>query len=235
MFAALYLSLGADYLPFMLRANRRKGDSRLDEWAVNLRSAALVLASSQIAIIGFLNLLPLEKFRPFISRSLAYAMVVLFTILSYRFLAFADSEMQLGGGRPINCLGRPVSRRLVFVGLIVIASLILVGLRRDDANAHDWFLQPDFPFLVVILAAVICAALMAERYRRVPSSGAQFGRRISLGLIALIALHLLIGTLLENEVYMASFSSIALMCTGASAYSLTRARKMPDASSSVVA
>ena len=98
MFAALYLSLGADYLPFMLRANRRKGDSRLDEWAVNLRSAALVLASSQIAIIGFLNLLPLEKFRPFISRSLAYAMVVLFTILSYRFLAFADSEMQLGGG-----------------------------------------------------------------------------------------------------------------------------------------
>ena len=227
LIVANYLDLFAAFVATRVRKQQMRGNPDPTTWLLNTRAYVLFLSAWQVAIVGFLNMWPFEFSDSRLSAILGYLLAGIFVIVSYGFVAIADSSEQEGGSRPLNFFGRPRSRRLVFCALIYspIGPLVILSTVWSDAKWCPTLLRaPQFWLLLTALLSAVTAALLFQRYLR-SGPNKTSAMRVLIGTLSILGLEAAIQLMFTYSTYVYVLSSITLACIAASVYWLSLARE----------
>lgn len=221
--AALLVNQGCA-VNFVAAHKVSRGRNSLTVPALQTRAQVFFLSAWQLAILGGLNIwanTPIGT-PAFVLSNLALLMCL---VISDRLVTLADSADQEGGYKPFPLFGLRRSRRFLFWICIVYPSTIPIGLGAVLFFKGKPYPTPFHPPQVCLLVAAVLAAgtvgLVFQRYRGITASR---GLTSVCWLVALFIIGFAgaFELLLSSGVYIYTLSSISVVCTALSVWSLLR-------------
>lgn len=142
-----------------------------------IRARAFLLVACQLAVVGTLNISTVVSQGTVLDLLIDYSAMIFFFFASYRIVSISDDPRQTGGYIPFNFIGRPRSRRFLFVifaGYCTICPLTIMSLEVSiiQGGWHPEALRvPQACLLMVALMATMSWGFLTHRYGAARTEG----------------------------------------------------------------